>query len=97
MINGIGEKSIEAMKLQLNDLIEIHNRKIQEAYYQAHDRKLKVGISIAIAEISGRLAVESTITYTVEKISDKRSCFIEENQVQMFPVNTNGINKELVN
>ena len=86
MTNGIGTETIEAMKKQAADLIEIHKRKIQESFYQAHEGKLKVGISCNIVQAGAKLAVESTITYVVERISDKQSCFIEENQAPLFPV-----------
>jgi len=84
MISGIGEKTIEAMIKQSADLIQTHKRKIQEAFFQAHEGKLKVGIGINIVQVDSRLAVESTITYTVEKVSDKQSAFIEENQAPLF-------------
>ena len=85
MISGIGERTIEAMQKQSADLIETHKRNIQAAFLRAEDGKLKVGISIAIVQAGEKLIVESTITYTVEKVSDKQSAFIEENQAPLFP------------
>jgi hypothetical protein len=84
MISGIGEKTIETMQRQTKDLIETHKRNIQAAFLKAEDGKLKVGISIAIVQAGAKLAVESTITYTVEKVSDKQSAFIDENQPALF-------------
>ena len=85
MVNGIGERTIEAMKAQFADLIETHKRKIQAAFAQAEDQKIKVGISFNIEQKGDGLAVETSITYTVEKVSDKQSAFIKENQHVLFP------------
>jgi hypothetical protein len=84
MVSGIGEKTIQEMKRQAEELIDTHKRSLQAAFLKAEDGKMKVGISIAIVQAGEKLIVESTITYTVEKVSDKQSAFIEENQPGLF-------------
>ena len=85
MVTGIGERVIEAMMQQANDLIATHKRGIQKAFSAADDQKLKVGIAINIQQVAEKVLVETAISYTVEKVSDKQSGFIDENQVLMFP------------
>jgi hypothetical protein len=85
MVTGIGERVIEAMMQQTNDLIQTHKRGIQKAFSAADDCKLKVGIAINIQQVAEKVLVETAISYTVEKVSDKQSGFIDENQVLMFP------------
>ena len=86
MVSGIGEKTIQIMQDQARDLIQIHKRKIQAAFYQAEEGKMKVGLSINIQQVGPKLAIETTITYTVEKVSDKQSVFVDENQPALFAV-----------
>jgi hypothetical protein len=86
MIDGIGEKCIEAMMQQTNDLILTHKRGIQKAFSAAEDCKLKVGVSINIQQVAEKVLIETAITYVVEKVSDKQSGFIDENQPLLFPV-----------
>ena len=87
MISGIGQKAIDMMIKQTGDLINTHKRKIQEAFLQAEDGKMKVGLSVNIMQVGPKLAVETSISYVVEKISDKQSIFIDENQPALFAVN----------
>ena len=89
MVSGIGEKTIEAMIQQTNDLIATHKRGIQKAFIGAEDGKLKVGIGINIVQVGQKLSIETAISYVVEKITDKQSGFVEENQVLMFDKKAN--------
>ena len=86
MITGIGEMTIQAMKAQFSDLIEGHKRNIQAAFSRSEDGKIKVGISFNVEQKGEGLAVETGIAYTVEKVSDKQSAFIKENQLAIFPI-----------
>ena len=90
MINGIGEKTIETIKRQASDLIDTHKRKIQAAFYQTDEGRMKVGLSVNIQQVGPKLAVETSISYVVEKISDKQSVFIDENQAPLFAVEAAG-------
>ena len=90
MISGIGQKAIDMMIKQTADLINTHKRKIQEAFLQAEEGKMKVGLSVNIQQVGPKLAVETSISYVVEKISDKQSIFIDENQPALFAVEAVG-------
>lgn len=86
MVNGIGEKTVEAMKKQACDLIEAHKGQIQKAFFRADEGKIKVGLGINIQQVGPKLAVETNITYVVEKVSDKVDGYIDENQSSLFAV-----------
>jgi hypothetical protein len=53
---------------------------------KTEDRKIKIAFSCNIEAKGDGLAIETGITYTVEKVSDKQSAFIKENQPGLFAV-----------
>ena len=86
MISGIGEKTIELMKNDAANYIDAEKRKIQTAFLQSEDSKIKVSLTFDIAETEGKLVMDSRITYTVEKVKLKKRSYIEENQPGLFAI-----------
>jgi hypothetical protein len=85
MINGIGEKSIESMKAQAEDLIESHKRNFQEVQMKSDDGDLDIGFKIMVRREGEGLFIETRITYIMSKVTDKRSAYVQENQMEIFP------------
>ena len=84
MTNGIGEKTFSTIEQQIDELLATHKRGIQRAFSAAEDCRLKVNFGINIQRVAEKVLVETGITYVVEKINDKQSGFVDENQVLMF-------------
>jgi len=82
----IGPKTIQKMKDTAIEKIDTWAPKIRDAYLKSEDGKLKVTIGFNIfmsKEISGGLDVETGITFTAEKISDKTTETVVENQMDL--------------
>lgn len=82
----IGPKSIEAMKAMAADQIDTYAGKINQAFLKSDDGKLKVSISIDLAMSGinpGGIDCDVSIGFVADRIKDKISETIVENQVEM--------------
>lgn len=87
---NIGEKTIEKMKVMAGEHLDTFAGKIAEAFLKSSEGKLKVTIAfdIGVSEVKpGGLDVDATISFTTEKIKEKISSIVVENQIEM-PLNS---------
>jgi hypothetical protein len=81
----IGEKVIEKVKLLSDELIGMHGGRIQKAYGKQEDGKLTVSLSFVIqpSEKAGMIDVDAKITYVMEKVTEKITAKVSENQIDL--------------
>ena len=81
----IGEKTIESMKALAAEKIDTYAVKMNDSFLKSDDGKLRVSISfdLAASEKPDSIDLDCTISFTSEKIKDKTSTTITENQVEL--------------
>ena len=82
----IGPKSIEAMKQMAENQIDTYAGKINQAFLKSDDGKLKVTLSIDLSVSTvkaGGIDCDVSIGFVADRIKDKISETIVENQVEM--------------
>lgn len=81
----IGEKTIAEMKALAAEKIDTYAEKMDAAFLKSDDGKLRVSISFDLAqsEKPDSIDLDCTISFTSEKIKDKTSTTVTENQVEL--------------
>ena len=81
----IGEKTIAQMKSLAEEKIDTYAEKMDAAFLKSDDGKLRVSISFDLAqsEKPDSIDLDCTISFTSEKIKDKTSTTITENQAEL--------------
>lgn len=82
----IREKTIQKMKAMAADQIDTYADKINQAFIKSDDGKLKVSISIDLAMSGikpGGIDCDVSIGFVADRIKDKISETIVENQVEL--------------
>lgn len=82
----IGEKTISKIKAMTADQIDTYADKINQAFARSEDGKLKVTLSIDLAVSTvkpGGIDCDVSIGFVADRIKDKISETIVENQVEM--------------
>ena len=81
----IGEKTIAQMKFIAAEKIDTYAEKMDAAFLKSDDGKLRVSLSfdLAASEKPDSIDLDCTISFTSEKIKDKTSTTITENQVEL--------------
>jgi len=85
----IGPKTLEKMKSEASEKIDIYSVQIGKAFLKADDGKLKtsIGFDISVPEkTAGGIDVSTTIGFVADKIRDKTTCTVIENQADL-PLN----------
>jgi hypothetical protein len=83
---NIGPKTIEKMKGMAGEQLDAFAKKINEAFLKADDGKLKVTIAfdIAVSETKkDAVDLDATISFVADRIKDKVSSTVVENQVEL--------------
>jgi hypothetical protein len=83
----IGEATIKKMEGLAAEQLQAYAKKINEAFLKSEDGKLKVSLAFYIG-VSGERAnagdIDATISFTTEKVKDKISTTVSENQTELF-------------
>ena len=82
----IGPKTIEKMKAEAIAKINISATQIDKAFLKADDGKLKVSIGFDISmsdKTAGGIEVATTIAFVSDRIKDKTTCTVVENQADL--------------
>ena len=81
----LGDKVFDKMTDQAEELITEHRERIIKAFGKQDDGKLAVAITfnIAPAKAIDQYDVDATISYTMEKVREKISCTVSENQMEL--------------
>lgn len=81
----IGPRTIETMKKLIMEQIDNHAPKMDEAFMNADDGKLKVsiGVDIGVSETPDSLDVGVTMSFTAEKVKDKIIGTVSERQLDL--------------
>jgi len=82
----IGPKVIEKMILTASEQIGAHRELIERAFIKSDDGKLKVSIGIDLAvsaDKPGGIDVDTTISFVTERVKDKVSSTVMENQADL--------------
>lgn len=81
----IGPKSIEKIKGMVGEALDTYAGKINTAFLKSDDGKLKVSLSVdlSVSEIKSGVDVDVTIGFTADKVKDKTSTTVVENQVDL--------------
>jgi len=81
----IGPKSIEAMKQMAENQIDTYAGKINQAFLKSDDGKLRVTLSFELymSAKPDSIDLDCTISFTSEKIKDRTSTTVTENQVEL--------------
>lgn len=83
---NIGPKTITKMKEMAAEHLNHYEREIGKAFLKSEDGKLKVALSfdLAVSDVkAGAVDIDATITFTAEKVKDKISSLIMENQTEL--------------
>ncbi len=83
----IGKMTMETMKMLIDELLDGHAGEINKAFLKSEDNGLKISISLDIG-VSGKIAngvdVDATISFVAEKVKEKVSKTVSENQQELF-------------
>lgn len=82
----IGEKTISKIKAMTADQIDTYAGKVNQAFLKSDDGKLKVTLSIDLSVSTvkaGGIDCDVSIGFVADRIKDKISETIVENQVEM--------------
>lgn len=83
----IGQKTIDKMVGMASEQLNAYAKKINEAFLKLEDGKLKVSIAfdLAVSETKpDAVDIDATISFTADKVKDKVSTTVAENQVELF-------------
>ena len=81
----IGPKTIERMKALAAEKIDTYAVKMNDSFIKSDDGKLRVSLAfdLAYSEKPDSIDLDCTISFTSEKIKDKTSTTVTENQVEL--------------
>jgi len=81
----LGEKTLDKMIDQSEELITEHRERIIKAFSKQDDGKLAVTLTfnIAPAKTMDQYDIDCTINYLMERIKEKISCTVSENQMEL--------------
>ena len=83
---NIGQKTIDKMVGMASEQLNAFVKKINEAFLKSEDSKLKVSIAfdLAVSETKAdAVDIDATISFTADKVKDKVSTTVAENQVDL--------------
>ena len=83
---NIGPKTIEKMKGMAGEQLDTYASKINTAFLKNTEGKFKVSISfdLAVSEIKAdSVDLDATISFTADKVKDKVSLLVTENQLEL--------------
>jgi hypothetical protein len=82
----IGPKTIQMMKALTVEHLDTYAKTLDVAFKKSDDGKLKVSISFVLSvstEKANSVDVDATISFTAEKIKEKISQTVTENQIEL--------------
>jgi hypothetical protein len=81
----IGDRVFAKMKQLGGELVALHEERMKQAFSRSDDGKLSVTVSFTIApgKVAGQYDVDATISYTMEKVKEKISANVSENQMDL--------------
>ena len=79
------EKIFTDMKEMAEELIDRHMDNMQLSYAKADDGKLSISMNFTVApsKDAGKLEVDASISYVVEKAKEKITRTVSENQLEL--------------
>ena len=79
----IGEKTIKAVVMKLNQHLVDYRTEINEAYCGIEDGALSVNLSAKFSEAADGIKVDTSISFTKEKVKDGATFKINEDQLDI--------------
>ena len=80
----IGNKTIARIVEDLEHHLHVYQEDINEAYLKADDA-LAITLTARLSPDKGRTKVETGISFVAEKIKDKVTAYVDEDQQDLFP------------
>ena len=79
----IGEETIKECVKLIEGLLFSHQLEIDEAYLKA-ENSLSVKLGLKITPDKGRLKLDADIDFVMDRLKDKASSFVDEDQISLF-------------
>ena len=80
----IGQNTRNKMVESVRFLFEDYQKDIDEAYLQAGDEPLSISVSLKLSPDGGETKIETSISFTKEKVKDKITMNVNEDQQGLF-------------
>jgi len=80
----IGPKTIEAIGTDIQGLLNAYQNDLDKAYLAAGDDPLKISLGVKVSPKDGQLKVETSMSFTTEKVKDTKTSYVDEDQQKLF-------------
>jgi len=80
----IGSKTIETITTDIQGLLNAYQNDLDKAYLAAGDDPLKISLGVKVSPKDGKLKIETSISFTTEKIKDTKTSLVDEQQGSLF-------------
>ena len=80
----ISNAVIEEISSRIQDMLESYQTQLDEAYLRTGEDQLSISIGAKVSPDNARLKVVTSISFVKEKVSDKITSFVDEEQASLF-------------